>query len=224
MNYLLVFEKMIVTIILLLLYNRLSGLRKLAPMTTFDTIGNLVIGAISGTTLLNERVKPKDIFVFVLIWLGILLAIRYLKGTHRGLRNLIDGQPIFLMRDGHLYPEMFRKVNTDNKAIESLLRNKGVTGIHTLDEIIIEPNGQVSYTTSKNDDFSQVLIDRGQIRPNALTIINQDEKWLQQTLAAHGYSDISTLFCVEYANETFWIYVDSTDKSGVTYQKIKLSA
>ncbi|KRM78613.1 hypothetical protein FC84_GL000413 [Lapidilactobacillus dextrinicus DSM 20335] len=223
MNYWLVFEKMIVTIVLLLFYNRLSGLRKLAPMTTFDTIGNLVIGAISGTTLLNERVKPKDIFVFVLIWLGILLSIRYLKGTHRVLRNLIDGQPIFLMRDGHLYPEMFRKVNTDSKAIESLLRNKGVTGIHTLDEIIIEPNGQISYTTSKKDDFSQILIDCGQIRAYALKIINQDEQWLRQTLAAHGYSDIDSLFCVEYANDTFWIYADSTDDAGVTYTKIKIN-
>lgn len=222
MNYLLVFEKMIVTIILLLLYNRLSGLRKLAPMTTFDTIGNLVIGAISGTTLLNERVKPKDIFVFVLIWLGILLSIRYLKGTHRVIRNMIDGQPIFLMRDGRLYPEMFRKINTDNKSIESLLRNKGVTGIHTLDEIIIEPNGQISYTTSKKDDFSQVLIDRGQIHFNTLTIINKDEKWLRQTLATHGYPHIDSLFCVEYANDSFWIYADSTDNAGVTYQQIKL--
>lgn len=210
--YLDVLEKMIVAIVMLLGYNRLSGLRRLAPMTTFDSIGNMIIGAVAGTTLLNEKIHALDIVIFMVIWLGVMLIIRYIKGLSPAMRHAIDGSPIYLIKDGEMVVANYSKINVSNKGLQSRLRSKGVKALSELDELIAEPNGQLSYTKKDSKDFGIILVDKGQPYKYGLQLAGYTEQTLNAELTERGYGKIEDLFCVEYNSDgKLWVqeYGDS---------------
>lgn len=191
---------------MLLGYNRLSGLRRLAPMTTFDSIGNMIIGAVAGTTLLNENVKAIDIIIFMFIWLAVMLTIRYLKGLSPAMRHAIDGSPIYLIKDGEMIIANYSKINVSNKGLQSRLRSKGVKSLAELDELIAEPNGQLSYTKKESRDFGVILVDKGKVYNYGLKLAGLTEETLTLKLNERGYSGIEDMFCVEYlSDESIWI-------------------
>lgn len=143
-------------------YTRLSGLKQLAPTTAFDSIGNMVVGAVAGTTLLNTEVKVIDSAVFIIIWMVVLFFIRIIKRKSSNLKNIIDGSPIPLIEEGKLLPAGFRKANTSNKGLESLLRAEGVQGIHQVESLYVEPNGSLSYhLKGDGKELAVILIDKG---------------------------------------------------------------
>lgn len=144
--YIEIIQKLVVTILLLLAYTRISGMRQLSPATLFDSVGNMIVGAIAGTTLLNSSVSVVDSTVFMLIWIVTLFLIRYLKNKFLKMRSYIDGNPIVLIKNGRPIPKEYKRANISNRNLESKLRSKGITGIYQLEELIIEPSGEISYT------------------------------------------------------------------------------
>lgn len=197
--------KILVTLILLLLYARLSGLKQLAPVTVFDNIANMMVGAIAGTTLLNRNVSVMDSAVFMLIWIVTLIVIRYAKNRSHSLKNFIDGEPITLIDEGKFQVKGYEKSNLSNTEIESLLRSKGVSGIHRLYSLTVEPNGSISYVEKGEREYAVILVDQGKIHPFALDYLEKDEPWLEKVLAEHGFFDIEKLFCVEWDGKKMWI-------------------
>ncbi|HIW20807.1 MAG TPA: DUF421 domain-containing protein [Candidatus Dorea intestinavium] len=203
-----IFKKLIVTIFLLLIYTRLSGLKQLAPTTAFDSIGNMVVGAVAGTTLLNTDIKVIDSAVFIVIWMIILFFIRIVKQKSSTLKNLIDGIPIALIEEGRLLPAGFKKANISNKELESLLRAKGVQGVHQIESLYVEPNGSISYhLKGDGKELAVILVDQGVIHQFALEEIGKDEKWLMDLLEKENIEDVKTIFCAEWAKERLWIYL-----------------
>ena len=113
--------KFIATLVLLIIYIRVSGKSQLAPMTAFDQIGNMVVGAIGGITLLNSNVSALDSAVFLSMWIIILLLIRFLRARHEGFKDLIDGRRLQLVKDGTVLTENFKKANLSVSNMEVLL-------------------------------------------------------------------------------------------------------
>ncbi len=218
--YLQIFQKMIVTIFLLLVYTRLSGLKQLAPTTAFDTIGNMIVGAVAGTTLLNRSVKVVDLAMFIIIWMIILFFIRFAKRKSSHLKNLIDGRPIPLIEEGHLLPEGFKKANISNKGLESLLRAKGVQGINRVESLYVEPNGSLSYhLKGDGKELSVILVDKGVIHKFALEQVERSEEWLMEELKNQGVTELENVFCAEWAKGRLWVYL--YDRKGPE-EKIKM--
>lgn len=203
--------KMMTTLVLLILYTRLSGSRRLAPITAFDRISNLVVGAIAGTTLLNRNIKPIDLTVFMSIWLLLLVTIRFLRLHFEGFRTLLDGAPIQLIADGQMKPEAFRKAGLSPTSLQTLLRSQGISGPHAVASAIFERNGELSVRQAEDERFSMILIDRGQIKDEALKRSGHDRAWLTAQLQALGVPAVADIFCGEWDGRKLWLshYPDS---------------
>ncbi|WP_054657463.1 hypothetical protein [Apilactobacillus ozensis] len=78
-HYYLVIIKMLLAIILLLLYSRISTSRSIAPATPTDQISNMVVGAIIGGNVLSTDVSILESVITMALWTALLLAIRLIK-------------------------------------------------------------------------------------------------------------------------------------------------
>lgn len=204
--YIEIIQKLVVTILLLLAYTRISGMRQLSPTTLFDSVGNMIVGAIAGTTLLNSSVSVVDSTVFMLIWIVTLFLIRYLKNKFPKMRSYIDGNPIVLIKNGRPIPKEYKRANISNRNLESKLRSKGITGIYQLEELIIEPSGEISYTKKGEDKLSAILIDRGILNKDLLEKIDKTEEWLNVELGKRDIEKVEDVFCAEWNEKNLWIY------------------
>ncbi|CAK7033024.1 MAG: hypothetical protein PEPC_01362 [Peptostreptococcus russellii] len=204
--YIEIIQKLVVTILLLLVYTRISGMRQLSPATLFDSVGNMIVGAIAGTTLLNSSVSVVDSTMFMLIWIVTLFLIRYLKNKFPKMRAYIDGNPIVLIKNGRPIPKEYKRANISNRNLESKLRSKGITGIYQLEELIIEPSGEISYTKKGEDKLSAILIDRGILNKDLLEEIDKTEEWLNEELGKRDIEKVEDVFCAEWNEKNLWIY------------------
>ncbi|NJP40295.1 DUF421 domain-containing protein [Oscillospiraceae bacterium HV4-5-C5C] len=204
--YLQVLIKLLVTVVLLLIYIKISGRSQLSPMSSFDQIGNMVVGAIGGSTLLNPEISVLDSSVFITIWIAILLLLRYAKGKNLNIKALIDGQRIQLIRQGQLRTAGFQKARVSVRDVETLLHNEGIQGFHELDNLWFETNGQLTYNKKGEQKLSLILIEEGIINQAMLEYIGKDEAWLQQEIKQRGLPDAAAVFCAEWASDKLWIY------------------
>lgn len=197
--------KMVTVIVLLIVYTRMSGSRRLAPVTVFDNISNLVVGAIAGTTLLNNTVRPIDLGMFMTIWLLLLVIIRFFRKEFRIVKIILDGSPIELIKKGKMDPKAFKRAGLSPTIVQTMLRTQGIVGPHAVYSAIFERSGKLSISESKDDQFSIIMIDNGEIKLEALERAGYDEAWLQGQLEEVGSPDPATIFCAEWDREHLWL-------------------
>ena len=198
--------KLIATLFLLIIYIRISGKSQLAPMTAFDQIGNMVVGAIGGTTLLNRDVSSLDSAVFLSIWIIILLLIRFMRARHEGFKNLIDGRRLQLIKDGTVLTENFEKANLSVSNMEVLLHRDGLNGLYQVKNVWFEPNGQLTIDKKGDSSKSVILIENGNIVSQGLEDLEKDEEWLIELLKKQTKAEPKDFFCAEWVEDKLWTY------------------
>ena len=180
--YLGILVKLIVTVVLLMVYVKISGKSQLAPMTAFDQIGNMVVGAIGGSTLLNTNISTLDCAVFLTIWILFLLFIRFLRARYEKVKTLIDGKRLQLVKNGTVITENFKKASLSISSMEVLLHRDGLNGLYEVKNIWFEPNGQLTIDKKGDDNKSVILIDNGTVNSQGLKDLEKDDRWLQAML------------------------------------------
>lgn len=206
--YMDIFWKLVITVFLLLFYVKISGKSQLAPMSAFDQIGNMIVGAIGGSTLLNGEVTIMDSTIFMSIWILILVAIRYTKGRFPQVRELIDGKRMMIMENGKLLTQNLQKANLSISDIEIILHRDGIIGLNKVKNIWFETNGELTIDLKGDTKMSQILIESGMIREENLEAIEKDQEWLQEELERHGITELSTIACAEWVEGKLWFYFE----------------
>ena len=74
----------------------------MAPTSTEDQIGNYVLGGIIGGVIYSPSISIVQFLIVLLIW-GLLMTVTdFLKNTNKRVKKMIDGQVVYLIRDGKM--------------------------------------------------------------------------------------------------------------------------
>lgn len=152
----------------------------------------------------------------------------YGSNKSKKAREVIEGQPVILVRQGKIMEDELRKARLDVDALRALLRKKNVFSVTDVDYAIFETGGSLSVmknedkqTVTKGDMHFQVVktepfsiatqvISDGKINRSNLSKLNLDEIWLEQQLNQAGVNDISTIFFAELQKDGT-LYIDTRD-------------
>jgi uncharacterized membrane protein YcaP (DUF421 family) len=142
-----VVEKILRPIIIygfLVLLLRVGGRRELAQMNAFDlvvllTVSNTVQNAIIGddNSLLGGMIGATTLIV------TNLLVVRYLY-RHPEVDRRIEGEPVWLVRDGQLIEESLRKELITREELLAAMRRQGVLSVEDCAEMILETSGTIT--------------------------------------------------------------------------------
>lgn len=137
----------------------------------------------------------------LIIWTIIVLTLKFFKDNNRFIRNIIDGQPVTLIKNGKIRVEECLKHGISANDLMFKLRNKGIYEVAKVKSGILEQNGQLTVIEfSDKDHVRYPLISDGQLNVDVLELINQDEEWLIGKLNKIGYKDLSEIYIAEYVN------------------------
>lgn len=103
--YLPIIIKFVLGLLVFILQINLTGKGNLAPSTALDAVQNYVLGGIIGGVIYNENITILQFVMVLIVWTIIVLTLKFFKDHNRFIRNIIDGQPVTLIKNGKIRVE-----------------------------------------------------------------------------------------------------------------------
>ena len=133
----------------LMLLLRLSGKRTVGQFTPFDLLVLVLLGdAVQGSMIAGDESLPGG-----LLLAGTLLGWNHLVGIaarHRPLARLIEGKPLVLAHNGHVYKDALRRANVSLDDLQEAMRQADCASINDVRVAMLEKDGCISIVTRKD--------------------------------------------------------------------------
>lgn len=210
-TYLEIFFRTVFLYIFILVVFRLMGKREVGELSIMDLVVFVLIAECVAFAL-EDVDKPVIQNVFPII---ILLAIQYINSLFtlksKKIRDVIDGDPSLIIRDGVIDQKEMRKQRYNLDDLFQQMREERVPSVQQIDYAFLEPSGKLSIFLKSDDPLVLALIVDGYIVDKHLTIMNKDKDWLTNELKKQGYSErINEIFYCCYENNELHVQLKTT--------------
>lgn len=197
-NYPDIVLKLVVGFLFITLLINFTGKGNLAPTSAMDQLQNYVLGGIIGGVIYSSTITLAQFIVVLLIWALLILITRYLKTHIHSIGKFIDGQPITIVRNGHLLVENCLRANLSAKDVDFKLRTVGAYDLNQVKRAILEQNGSITVLTRGDEDVRYPVIVDGQVDPDVLELMGKDNTWLQTELKKQAVSNVRQVYMAKY--------------------------
>lgn len=145
--------------IALVILTRISGKRSFSKMSSFDFAVTVAIGSIIATAIVSKSVSlPQGIVGLTILYL-IQIGVAHLR-RYKLVRNLIDNEPTFLMKNGEIFYDNLKKCKVTESDLKAKLREANVIQISEVKAVIFESTGDISVLHSNEDkDIDDYIVD-----------------------------------------------------------------
>ena len=192
--------KLALGLISLIIVINITGKGNLAPSSAIDAVQNYVLGGIIGGVIYNSSIGILQYLVILMIWICLVLSMRWLKTNNSFFKVAIDGKPVVVISRGKLDTEACRTSGLTAHEIMFKLRSNGIYSIKTVKQAVLEQNGQLIIVQAGEENPRFPLITDGTIQLQALDSIDKTEEWLMEKLKEQDVENISDVFLAEYEN------------------------
>ena len=200
LSYVNIAIKLALGLISLIIVINITGKGNLAPSSAIDAVQNYVLGGIIGGVIYNNSIGILQYLIILLIWICLVLSMRWLKTNSSFFKVAIDGKPGVLISRGKLDTEACRTAGLTAHEVMFKLRSNGIYSIKTVKQAVLEQNGQLIIVQSGEENPRFPLITDGTIQLQALDSIDKTEDWLMEKLKEQDVENISDVFLAEYEN------------------------
>ena len=200
LSYVNIAIKLALGLISLIIVINITGKGNLAPSSAIDAVQNYVLGGIIGGVIYNSSIGILQYLIILLIWICLVLSMRWLKTNSSFVQVAIDGKPVVLISRGKLDTEACRTAGLTAHEVMFKLRSNGIYSIKTVKQAVLEQNGQLIIVQSGEENPRFPLITDGTIQLQALDSIDKTEDWLMEKLKEQDVENISDVFLAEYEN------------------------
>lgn len=204
-DYINVIVKMAAAFLILIVYINLSGKGSLAPISSLDQVGNVVLGAIIGGPLYNHSISVFLLISVAGLWAGLLLLVRYLAFKRGYVKNVVDGRSIRLIENGKVLADNFRQAKISVRDFIMLLHQRGYPNLEELDNVWFEYNGQMTVVKKGDTSMAIVLVESGSIDTENMKLMGFEQEWLLDEIRKQSYK-LEDIFVAEWHDDTLWIY------------------
>lgn len=226
MNLLEVVGRAASTFFVLLLLTRLMGRKQISEITFFNYITGISMGAIAGTISLDPSTKILSGMTSLITWCALTLILGFIDIKSRRVRDLIDGTPVIVIKQGKIMEQALKKLRLDMDQLNQLLRNKDVFSVNDVEYAILETSGDLSVLLketkqpAKKEDVSILshtsqypipvqLVGDGKILEDNLKQLNLSKEWLDAQLRKSG-TTVPEVFYAELEKDGS-LYIDQRE-------------
>ena len=200
LSYIEIAIKLALGLLSLVIVINISGKGNLAPTSATDQVQNYVLGGILGGVIYSPSISILQYFNILLIWIILVLGLKWLKTNNSYLKKMIDGEPTTIIKKGKIDVEATRKAGLTAQEVAFKLRTQGVYSIQKVKRAVLEQNGQLIIIQQGEENPKYPVITDGTIQHSTLESMDKIEEWLLETLKDMGYKNVSDIFIAEYDN------------------------
>ena len=208
-NYIEILIKLALGLVSLVFVINVTGKGNLAPNSAIDQIQNYVLGGIIGGVIYNSSITILQYAVILIMWTILVLLLKWLTNNVGFVKQMIDGKPTILIKNGEIDPEACRSVGLSASDVALKLRSQGIFQLKEVKRAVQEQNGQLIVVQNGDENPKFPVITDGVIQSDVLDTLSLTEEWLLDHLNKQGYDNVANIFIAEY---------DKGQLSVVTYE------
>ena len=208
-NYIEILIKLALGLVSLVFVINVTGKGNLAPNSAIDQIQNYVLGGIIGGVIYNSSITILQYAVILIMWTILVLSLKWLTNNVGFVKQMIDGKPTLLIKNGEIDPEACRSVGLSASDVALKLRSQGIFQLKEVKRAVQEQNGQLIVVQNGDENPKFPVITDGVIQSDVLDTLSLTEEWLLDHLNKQGYDNVANIFIAEY---------DKGQLSVVTYE------
>ncbi|MFS9009633.1 DUF421 domain-containing protein [Streptococcus infantis] len=208
-NYIEILIKLALGLVSLVFVINMTGKGNLAPNSAIDQIQNYVLGGIIGGVIYNSSITILQYAVILIMWTILVLLLKWLTNNVSFVKQMIDGKPTLLIKNGEIDPEACRSVGLSASDVALKLRSQGIFQLKEVKRAVREQNGQLIVVQNGDENPKYPVITDGVIQSDVLDTLSLTEEWLLDHLNKQGYDNVANIFIAEY---------DKGQLSVVTYE------
>ncbi len=197
MTYFTIVIKIVVGMLGVLFFLRISGKTQMAQVTPLDSVNAFVLGALVGGVIYSPDVSVWQLVFSLGVWTCFNMGIRYLL-RFKILRRIIKGDTVMIVRDGQINMKEFKRNGLEMEQFRTLLRENGVFSMLDVNDARFETNGKLTVSPRSPSSESYLFVNNGSILTSSLDSAGKSEEWLRDALTQQGYLNINELFCAEW--------------------------
>lgn len=180
--------------VFILVVFRLMGKREVGELSMIDLVVFVLIAEVAAFALDDYENPLFNAILPIIILLVIQILSAYLSLKSKRVRDLVDGDPVLLVRAGVILESEMRKQRYNLDDLCQQLRENGVASVTEIAYAYLEPSGNLSVFKKDEKAFVYPLIIDGDIQEKHLMILHKDVDWLVAELAKQNVQDTNTVF------------------------------
>ena len=195
MEILYILAKTLLFYVLLILILRIMGKREVGELSIFDVVVFFLISELFSLAIDNET-ELSHLLLPILLIVFLQLITSFLALKNQRFRKLIDGEPVFVIKDGKINQRELKKQRYSIDDLLLQLRDHNIDSLRNVKYAILETNGKLSIVCYDNSNtlFPFPIIQDGMINIEYLAMINKDEEWLNSVLKENNIQSINDVF------------------------------
>ena len=197
-NYIEILIKLALGLVSLVFVINVTGKGNLAPNSAIDQIQNYVLGGIIGGVIYNSSITILQYAVILIMWTILVLSLKWLTNNVGFVKQMIDGKPTLLIKNGEIDPEACRSVGLSASDVALKLRSQGIFQLKEVKRAVQEQNGQLIVVQNGDENPKYPVITDGVIQSDVLDTLSLTEEWLLDHLNKQGYDNVANIFIAEY--------------------------
>ncbi len=135
---------------------RIMGKRQVGELKPQELVITILISAVATMPLQEHAIPLSTSIIPIMIFISLEIIESALSMKSLRFRNLLQGRPVFVIKDGKLQQSALRKLRFTVDDMLDALRQKDVFDISQVSNAIVETNGTL--TVQKKEDSSSVPI------------------------------------------------------------------
>ncbi len=123
---------------------RIMGKRQIGELKPHELVITVLVSQVASIPLEDNSIPLANMFVPILIFVSFEIIVSAISMKSLKFRNLIQGKPIFVIKDGKLDEKQLKRLRFTVDDLVDSVRQKDVFDISTVQDAIIETNGSIS--------------------------------------------------------------------------------
>ena len=197
-NYIEILIKLALGLVSLVFVINVTGKGNLAPNSAIDQIQNYVLGGIIGGVIYNSSITILQYAVILIMWTILVLLLKWLTNNVGFVKQMIDGKPTLLIKNGEIDPEACWSVGLSASDVALKLRSQGIFQLKEVKRAVREQNGQLIVVQNGDENPKFPVITDGVIQSDVLDTLSLTEEWFLDHLNKQGYDNVANIFIAKY--------------------------
>lgn len=206
--YLTLIYKTIFLYFFVIVVYRIMGKKEVGKLSIIDLIVSVLIAELVALSI----EKPDNSIFMSIIPIATLvliqLAMGYITLKSNSIRNVVDGKPTVIIKNGKLNFNEMTKLRYSLDDLIMQLREQGISSIEEVNYAVLENDGKLSIFDSTNEYPIPLILD-GCINREVLKEIKKDEEWLYELLRRKNVA-LEDVFYAFYTDKKTFI-IKKTD-------------
>jgi uncharacterized membrane protein YcaP (DUF421 family) len=135
----------VIAFLVMLFLTRIVGRRELSTLEPFDLILLVTIGDLVQQGVTQNDFSLFGMFLAVATFALMAVFFSYLPWRFRGLRPMLEGEPVILVQDGKAVEKNLKRHRLAHEEVAAAARIQNIASLDEVKWAVLETNGQISF-------------------------------------------------------------------------------